>query len=124
MQLALLDLLERKEAVNDEDCDIECLWKKTELAVHVDNPLYQESTACVFDFRGKLNFTEVVRADLEKRLLLSHVRIDLICHLRHILRISHVKLVLKDHVLADRSSELCNSLLEYFIDRFIRCLFD
>ena len=124
MKLALLDLLERKEAVYDENCDVEGLGKKTELAMHVDNPFYEESTASVFDFRRELNFTKVVRAHLELLLLLPHVAIDLICHLRDILRVPHIELVLKYHVFANCASELRNSLLKNLSHWFLRCLLD
>ena len=44
MKLILLDLLQREEAIDQENSYIECLGDETELAVNVDDPLYKEGS--------------------------------------------------------------------------------
>ena len=82
--------------------------------MHIDDPLNEESAACVLDLSGDLNLLKVVNVHLKSSFDGSHVLVDILSHLSHHLRVSHLELVRKVHAFADCASELGNTLLENF----------
>ena len=56
MKLLLLNLLFAKIIINNVLGDVETFRLKTELAVDIDDPLYQECSGGVFYFGGQLHF--------------------------------------------------------------------
>ena len=107
MQLTFLYLLQRKEPIDDEDGDIESFGKKAELAVNIDDPLDQESSASVFDLSGRLNLVEVFSIDLHEILFNADVFVDISGEFSHHLRVSDLELICENHIFADLLSVGC-----------------
>ena len=63
--MALLDRLEGEEAIEDENSDVERLRQKTELTVHVNDPLDKEGSAGVLDLARVLYLGQIVCIDLQ-----------------------------------------------------------
>ena len=101
MELALLDLFETEEAINQEDCYVEGFWHQAEFAVHVDDPFDKEGSGSVFDFVWELGFLKVVRLNHELLLLFSHGGINIGRKLRNHLRVAQVELIGEGHSLAN-----------------------
>ena len=80
--------------------------------MHVDNPLNQESSACVFDFAWGLHLSQVVHIDLLVNLFLANVLVYVSGKFSNHLWITDVKLVREDHGLADALAERGDPLLE------------
>ena len=76
MQLILLNLLPTQELINDMLSHIQALWLQTEFAMHVYNPLQQESSRSVSDLC--LYFVDVFRVNHKFKLLLLHVFVILL----------------------------------------------
>ena len=100
MELALLDLFETEEAINQEDCYVESFWHQAEFAVHVDDPFDKEGSRSVFDFVWELDFLKVVRFNHELLLLFSHGGINIGRKLRNHLWVAQLKLIGEGHSLA------------------------
>ena len=93
MELALLDLLERQIAIDDEDCHIESLWPQTELPVHIYDPFDQKSSARVLNFIRQLHFRQVVSIYFELGLHFPHVLVNITGKLGHHLWVPDFELV-------------------------------
>ena len=116
MKLALLNLFEREEAIDDENGDIESLRKKAELPVHVDNPLNKESTARVLYFCWNLHLRKIVCINLKLSLYFSHISVDFASMLSNHLGVSDFELVGEGQIFADLTTLVYQSLLENLSD--------
>ena len=98
MQLALLDLLQREEAIDEVDGDVERLGPQAELPVHVDDPLDEEGARRVLHLCRLLHLFQVRGGHLDQLLLPAHVLVDLGGVLGGELRVPQVDRVSEDHL--------------------------
>ena len=75
MQLALVDLLSAHVLIDQINCHIEGFGQQAEFSMNVDNPLDEECTRSVFNFR--LHLLQVLVVDHALLLSSDHVLIDL-----------------------------------------------
>ena len=118
VQLALGDLDLAHVLVDDVHAHVEGLRHQSELAMHVDDPLDQESATCVLDI--SLHVLQVGGRHEVLFFLLLHVHIDILSELREALRVAHVQLVGEAHVLQGFLAPRALSLLEGRTDRPLR----
>lgn len=70
MELRLLNILEREEAINDIYGDIKSLRKESELTMYIDDPFNKEASRSVFNLA--LNLFEIFVINKELQLLFNH----------------------------------------------------
>lgn len=110
MQLTLLNLLQRKEAVDYVYSDVQGLRLESELPMHVNDPLDQESTARVLDLGRHLHLLQVIGVHLELDLLFTHVLVDFLGEFGHHLWVTDIELISENHSLAHVTSPCGESL--------------
>ena len=91
--MALLDLLKTEVLINEEDCHVEGFGHQPELAVHIYDPLDEESARGVFHFGWQLDLREKVGLQLITDLRGAAVCKNMVRHFCHALGVAHVELV-------------------------------